>query len=157
MRQTVNTLVTWAALFGLYLLFVGQAARVEVLAGISAAALVVAGHEHTRSVAHRKLHVVAPWGWLAVRLGIALARDTGLVSQGLLRVVGGAKSRGRMMIQPYDPGGYTPQAAARRGIGILAASLAPNGYVLEVRKPSAGILMHRLVPEPPAADRQWPA
>jgi hypothetical protein len=152
----VNTLVTWAALFGLYLLFVGQAVRAEVLAGISVAALAVAGHEHARSVAHRELQVVAPRGRLVVRLGIALVGDTGLVAQGLLRVVCGATSRGSMMIQPYDPGGYTPEAAARRGIGILAASLAPNGYVLEVRKPPEGILMHRFVPHPPAADRRWP-
>ena len=152
----VNTLVTWAALFGLYLLFVGQAVRTEAVAGLCVAALATAGHEHTRSVAHRKLHVVAPWGRPAVRLGIALVRDTGLVAQSLLRVVCGAKSRGSMMIQPYDPGGYTPQAAARRGIGILAASLAPNGYVLEVRKSPEGILMHRFVPYAPAADRRWP-
>jgi hypothetical protein len=156
MRQIINTFLTWAALFGLYLLLVGQAVRVEALAGITVAALATAGHERNGLVAHRKLHVVAPWGRLLVRLAIAVVRDTGLVFASLLRAVWRGKSGGTVMIQPYEPGGYTPQAAARRGIGILAASLAPNGYVLEVRKPPEGILMHRLVPYPPAADRRWP-
>ena len=156
MRQIVNTFLTWAALFGLYLLLVGQAVRVEALAGISAAALAVAEHEHARVVAHRRLHVVAPWGRLVMRLAVALVRDTGLVFQGLLPIVWHGKSSGTMMIQPYEPGGCTPRGAARRGTGILAASLTPNGYVLEVRKPPEGMLMHLLIPYPPAADRRWP-
>lgn len=146
----------WAGLFGLYLLFAGSASRAEVLAGFVVSGIAVAGHMRTRAVANRQLHVQAPWLRLAGRIVVTLVRDTALVASGLMRVVPGRKPGGGMTMQAFDSGGFTPVGAARRGIAILAASVAPNGYVIEVREPPQGMLMHAFVPRQSAKDVQWP-
>ncbi len=146
----------WAALFGLYLLFAGSVTRAEAMAGLAASGIALAGLVRTRSVAHRHLLVRAPWLKLTGRIGISLVRDTVLVACGLVRAVLGGKPGGGMTMQPFDPGDFTPVAAARRGIVMLAASVAPNAFVIEIREPPQGMLMHCLVPRKPEADQRWP-
>lgn len=146
----------WVALFGLYLLFAGQTSMSELLAALCTASIAIAGHLNTRRVAHRELRIVAPWGRLAAGVAVALIHDTILIAWNLIVVLAGRRPRGAMTIQPFDSGGFTRKAAARRGITILAASIAPNGYVIEIREPPQGMLMHRLVPQPPAPDQRWP-
>lgn len=110
----------------------------------------------TQAVAQRPLVVRAPWLWLAARIAWGLARDSVLVGGGLVRAVLGRKPGGGMTMQPFDPGGLTPIDAARRALVMLGASVAPNFYVIEVREPPQGMLMHALVPRKPAADLRWP-
>lgn len=156
MRQALLIIGIWAALFGLYLLFAGSASRAEVLAGLVVSGIAVAGHVRTRVVAHRQLHVQAPLLRLAGRIVVALMRDTVLVAGGLMRAVLGGKPAGGMTMRPFDSGGFTPVAAARRGIAMLTASVAPNGYVIEVQEPPRGMLMHAFVPRRRAENARWP-
>lgn len=146
----------WAGLFGLYLLFAGSASRPEALAGLIVSSIALAGHVRTREVAHRRLEVRAPWLTLAWRIVVALLRDTVLVGGGLVRTVLGREPGGGLAMQPFDSGDFTPAAAARRGIAMLAASVAPNGYVIEVQEPPRGMLMHSFVPRQRAHDLRWP-
>ena len=127
-----------------------------MLAGLVVSGIAVAGHVRTRAVAHRQIHVQAPWLRLAGRISVALARDTVLVGGGLVRAMLGGKPGGGMTRQPFDSGAFTPAEAARRGISVLAASVAPNAYVIEVQEPPQGMLMHAFVPRQSAKDVRWP-
>jgi len=156
MRRALFIVGIWAGLFGLYLLFVGSTSRPEVLAGLMASGIAIAGHVRTWAVAHRRVRVEAPWLWLAGRIVVALMRDTALVAGGLIRTLLGGKAGGGMTLQPFDSGDFTPVAAARRGFAMLAASVAPNGYVIEVQEPPRGMLMHAFVPRRRAENVRWP-
>ncbi len=156
MRSAAYIAGCWATLFALYLLFAGGTSRAELLGGICTATVAIAAHVNTSRVAHRELRLSAPWGRLAMRLLIALIRDTCRVGQGLAFAVALGKLHGAMSIQPFEPGGFTPQDAARRGIVILAASVTPNSFVIEVREPPQGMLMHHLLPHEPEQYRRWP-
>jgi len=149
-------MLPFLTLFALYLLFAGQASAAELGAAVLAGTAAAGYHLHVRCRARRKFHLVAPWLRLAWRIPLALARDTTLVGWGLLRAIADRDLHGGQARQPFHPGGFTPQAAAHRALAVLAASVAPNSYVVEVLEPPGGLLMHRLVPRPPEADRRWP-
>lgn len=143
-------------LFAFYLLFAGQATTPELAAAALTASAITAYHLHVRHHAHRRFRFAAPWPRLAWRITSALARDIALVGWGLARAVAGRSLRSGEARQPFEPGGSTPTDAGHRAIAVLAASVAPNGYVIETLKPPNGLLMHRLVRRPPAPDRKWP-
>jgi hypothetical protein len=60
----------------------------------------------------------------------------------------------KINVQPFDPGDDGAASAGRRAAVILAASLAPNAYVIRVTQEA--LLMHQLVPVPDKTDRTWP-
>jgi hypothetical protein len=146
----------WVLLFGFYLLFVGQATIPELVAALVTSGLAAAYHRHVRRNAHRHFRLAVPWMVLTLRVGRALARDTVLVGWALARAIFGCSFHHDLTRQPFDGGGDTPRAAAHRGIAVLAVSIAPNSYAIDVLEPAFGLLMHRLVPCPPAEDREWP-
>ena len=156
----MKPLLSWAVLFALYLLFAGQASLPELVAGALVGAFAAAYEVHVRRLARRRFDLAVPWARLAARTTWALARDTGLVGWGLIRAIAGRPLHGGEARQPFETGDLTPGAAGgaagHRAIAVLAASIAPNTYVIDVLEPPQGLLVHRLVPRPPAADRQWP-
>ena len=157
----MKPLLSWAVLFALYLLFAGQASSAELVAGALLGALAAAYEVHVRRLARCKLRLTAPWSRLTVRTLGALARDTGLVGWGLIRAIAGRPLQGGEARQPFETGDLSPgaaggAAAGHRAIAVLAVSIAPNTYVIDVLEPPQGLLVHRLVARTPAADRQWP-
>ncbi len=148
----------FCVLSGLYLLFAGTVSATEIGAGLVATALVTA----LATVQHRgrthRLRLVPParvllrplWGVVADsgRVGTVLARAV------LRRPAGQV---GQVVRQAFRQGGETPADAGRRGMVVLAASLAPNGYALHIPAGEDAMVMHRLAPVPPSPDREWPA
>lgn len=152
-RTPVRPLLAWVILFAFYLLFAGQASRAEACAGALAALAGIGLQLFVRLRSQRSMRLAAPWLTLAGRVGASLACDTMRVGGALARVILGADVRGRTRPQTFVPGGDAPEAAGRRALVVLAASMAPNGFVW---REGSGLLVHRLVPTPPADDTQWP-
>lgn len=148
--------VIWAASFALYLLFVGHAPVPELVAAAMTSALATAYHLHVHRHEHRRFALRAPWFHLVIRTLRAIAVDTLLVGAALARAILRNTHAEGMVEQPFDPGGATPKAAARRALIVLAASIAPNTYVIDLRSRPPGLQEHRLVPRPPRKDGQWP-
>jgi hypothetical protein len=150
------TLSTWVTLFALYLLFAGQATAAEVCAGALAAGTGMGLRIYSHRAGQRSLRVDAPWGRLAGRLGVSLARDTIAVAGALARASVGRPVSGLVQRQDFIIGGEMD--AGRRAVVILAASVAPNGFVARVapEDEDEALLMHRLVSAPPKEDRRWP-
>jgi hypothetical protein len=147
-------LSTWTPLFALYLLFAGQATGAELCAGLLAAALGTAFQVYLHPSGKRPLQPEAPWGRLAARVAASVARDTVTVGRALVRASLGRPMDGVIQRQPFAPGG--PMAAGRRGVVILAASVAPNGFVEHLAARDQALVLHRLVAAPPRKDRLWP-
>jgi hypothetical protein len=147
-------LSTWTTLFALYLLFAGQATRAELCAGLLAAALGTALRFYLRRAGEYSFRPDAPWGRLVVRVAASLARDTIIVGRALVRASVGRPVRGLAQHQAFMVGG--PAAAGRRAVVVLAASIAPNGFVERVATEEQALVLHRLVSTSPREDRLWP-
>lgn len=141
-----------AGLFVLYLILVGQTAAAELGAAVLGALLAGGFAAWVRRCGTRHILPRAPWGRIIRGVAAALIADPPAVGAALLRTLR-RPVVGRIQLQPFDPGGHTPVATARRGLVVLAASVAPNSYVVNVTE--GALLMHRLLPRPPSPDRKW--
>ena len=146
----------YAMFFGAYLLFAGQASTSECLTGVVAAGLATALAAVWRTAGPRRFRTLAPWPRLIGAPLASLAPDAVRVGARLIAAIRRrpAAELGAIQSQPFQPGGDSPEAAARRGLVALAVSLAPNGYMVDIDGDS--LLLHRLRPEPPQPDSAWP-
>ena len=151
----------FAGAFGFYLLLAGRLAWTELAAAVPCAGTVAAFMAIQRLRQARPVSPGRPPAAMLLGTLASLVTDTGRVSLALLRAMLGPVG-GEASWQPFHPGGRRPRDAGRRALVALLTSLAPNGFVLDLR-PSAlpeadhGLLLHRLVPAPPLRDADWPA
>lgn len=153
----VDRLFAAGVLFGLYLLFAGTASATEIGAALATAALVTALATVLHRRQTRRLRLLPP-ATVLLRPLPGLVRDSGRVGMVLARAVARrpAGQVGEVVRQVFHQGGEDPADAGRRGMVVLAASLAPNGYVLHIPAGEDAMVMHRLAPVPPSPDRNWP-
>jgi multisubunit Na+/H+ antiporter MnhE subunit len=145
MRPAGFALLSWLALVGLWLLFVGTAARAELYAGMAAAAVAAAALELTRRaglLAFRvdMRRVLGSW-----RLPLEIVADVGTV----LFLLGRAAVRrssmsGSFVRIPTDIGGRGRRAAWRRAFAESAGTLGPNRIVVDVDSEGGEALVHAL-------------
>lgn len=150
----------WAALFGLYLLFVAKLTAAEALVGSVAAALAATGTMATARAADLHFRPRIRWLRLLLRLPWRVLADCGIVGMALWRqIVQRQNVDGAFRIVPFDSGGDDAVSTARRALVTAGVSLAPNTYVVAVDRQRGVLLVHQLVPssEPPGGgDREWP-
>lgn len=131
----IRLVSTWLLLAGLYIVLAGQTSADELTAAgiaggmgaaLSAAIAAPPRHRFAPGLA-ASLRAVLPLPWI-------VAKQTAIV--------------GWLLLQPRRPSGQFDQETAQQNddttaVQILAASLAPNGFVVERTKHDR-LLMHRL-------------
>lgn len=147
----------WCVLFGIYLVCAGTISANEIGAGLVLATLATTFMAFVQAGRERRLRIVPPLRVLGRPL-LGLVTDSVRVGGALLRAVGRRPGGmlGEVVRQPFRQGGEAPADAGRRGLVILSASVAPNGYALHIPEGEDVLVMHRLVSVPPSPDRDWP-
>ena len=152
-------LLLFPACLGAYLFLAGALSRTELIAGVPLALACTAAATLFRLREERSLRLVLPPLRVPGHVLVALVSDTARVGWLLLRAIAHRPqaSLGTVSAQPFDAGdarpGAAPKAAGRRALATLAASVAPNGYVLTL---ADGMLLHRLSETRPSDDAMWP-
>jgi hypothetical protein len=155
MRRLAVAVGQWLTVAALYLGFAGSAETAEAGAAAVAGTLIVGFIFWCRHARTAAVRVRASWLRILPRVLRALCAEAVVVGGALLRALpAGVRAAGAMRSQPFDPDGHSAPAAGRRALAVLAASAAPDGYVVAVSADS--LLLHRLVPRPPSPDRRWP-
>lgn len=73
--------------------------------------------------------------------------DFGIITAFLARsMVAGRRGTGVFVARKFDAGKKDPEATARRGFVMLAATLSPNSYVIDINAEEDQRLAHDLVP-----------
>ena len=151
--------IIWPLLAGLYLLLAGQADTDEIISAVtlSAATAAYACIAHAR--AHRRTRLPSGWPVAVLRAVRKIPPDAARVGWVLIRVLfrRPAHAAGACIDQPFRAGADTPADTAHRGIAILAASLAPNGYALHLEHDPDRLTLHTLAGTKPSRNREWPA
>ena len=150
-------LISLAACFGVYLLFAGTLSLSEVVTGALLGTVGAAGTGLLTRISPR--HFAFSPGHIRVwsrafrsvppgtaRTGIALAAS-------LLRL---HNVSGRADTQPFGPGRTdAPADRARRATAVLATSLAPNTFVLNIPLQRHEALLHGIDGETPQTNPEW--
>ena len=152
----IASLCAWVCLVAIYLLLAGQVSGDEIVAGaVCAAAAVIWWVGTHRASDHRFAFDAGSWAavgracrnlpWAVLSVGAVLLRA--LVRPEAGEVAHWFFAHGRRT----DPGD-----GGRRAIGVLAASLAPDSFVLRTPAERDEIVVHTLVPGEPPKDPRWP-
>jgi hypothetical protein len=145
-RSALGIATTWVVLAGLYVLFVGSFSLSEAIAGSVSAALGCAWWVHTGGRGDIRfpggIGELRPLGTALLGLPGATLRVAselaGTVARGSpLGTVGYRRDAGSAWARADEPG--------ERALGLVAASLAPDSFVLREDAGDSGILDHRLV------------
>lgn len=151
----VAAIVAWCLAFAGYLLFAGQFSVHELGVAAALACGATAWTWAIRSCAPR--HFVFSWRHLHVWLCAigAAAPATWRIFGVLARVAVFGGSPGREDIARFMRGAEgDPHERARRASAVLAASLAPDSFVVRAEPGHDEVLIHTLLP-PRARDPRW--
>ena len=150
-------LISLAACCAAYLLFAGTLSLSEVVTGavlgaISAAAAVLLRRLSGRHFAFSTVHIRV-WGRALRGVPTATARTGIALAAPFLRL---HASSGRADTQPFRPGRTdAPADRARRATVVLATSLAPNTFVLNIPLQRHEALLHGIDGEAPQTNPEW--
>jgi hypothetical protein len=149
------SLVIWCIAYGTYLAFAGNISISECITGLAVAGLMTVWatvirrsspdrFEASWQLVRHVLRAIAAVPPAAVRTGLAFFRN----------VVAGA-SPGRAHRDPFRFGGDNAIDRSRRAIAVLCASLAPDRFVVSVRRDDEVALTHYVVRRDHDPDPRW--
>lgn len=139
--------ITFAVLYGTYLLFVSTLTKPELLAGVGVAALATfaSGAFGTIGIVHFRptlRHLLQAW-----RIPRQIVEGTSAVLIALAKQLltkPGAPSL--LVAAPFDVGPNDAGAAARRALAITYTTMTPNSVVLGIAHHQGLLLYHQMLP-----------
>lgn len=145
----------WLAAAGTYLLFAGQLTTDELVA---AALIGLAGALWWSSVqrtAEVQVSLEAGAAGAAMRALAGLPLACVRVAGRFCVIVAGGKG-GRIVAEAFDAGRQNEATeVGRRAVALLAASLAPDSFVVRVDKEAHRLRSHVILAHPSAAHPRW--
>jgi hypothetical protein len=148
--------LVWLVSLATYLLLAGQVSKSEIAVGVVLASgatgwYLLLRHCSTRRFAPTAEHLSV---WLRTLLKLVPATlRTGAV---LVRVAALGGSPGTVRAVPFADGELDdPVQRARRATAILAASLAPDSFVVRANHGKGQALIHSIIGGTPEPDRDW--
>ena len=156
--RIVRLVLTGALFFGAYLLLVLQVSADELLAGALVGSVAAGLLEAIRAQTQLEFRLRIAW------FGVLLRRVPGQAWADCVLLARGLFARqlpvGELRAVPFDgERGEPNEAAGRRALVVVGASLSPNSVVIAVDAASRRLLVHQLVPtaQPPGGgDELWP-
>jgi multisubunit Na+/H+ antiporter MnhE subunit len=148
MKALLGFFVAWAGFLLLWLLFVYQISRSELLAGsIGAALTVVAGQV---SLQFEPLRFQPRLTWLAQvwRLPSMILEDFRILFRVLARRLGSKPVPGVFQLARFHSSRPDPREGARCSLAVLFLSLSPNSVVVGIDQDQGILLLHQLLPAP---------
>lgn len=146
-KRTRGWLITFGAMYLLYVLFVATADRAELLVGLATAAASTAAVAVFRTGERIKF---CPWwkdvlqGWRVP--GVALKGTCQLFEALFLHVLGIRKAPDTLRAVPFSAGGNSCRSSARAALAEIYTTMTPNSIVLGIAHPQHLLLLHQVAP-----------
>lgn len=150
------TIVLWAAAFAAYLLFAGTVSLHELITASVVASLAGLWSYAAREISSERFVAsptqIPPMLRTLAGLPAATAR-TGAI---LIGAAAAGNATGRALRARLDPGARDdPAERSRRALAVLAASLAPPRFVIELDRGRAEAILHAIERIDTAPDPEW--
>jgi multisubunit Na+/H+ antiporter MnhE subunit len=144
-KSIFDLLATWATLFGVYLLLVGNAALSELavgaVLGLAVTVLLLWSKSAGMLPFRFRWWFVAPLRYLPG----AILWETGQDLYALARRLAGQDVQGVTLRVPFAYTGRDAESATRRAIAIFGVTITPNSYVVRIDVDKKEILIRQLV------------
>jgi multisubunit Na+/H+ antiporter MnhE subunit len=147
-KQIAFWFAAWIGCAATWLVLSDNWSVAEVLTGVVAAAIGATGSELVRGRGIAQMRADARWLLRPLRMFAAAPRDLVLVITAVGRqALHREPQRGRLLVVPFDHGGETRDAHARRALAESFGSFAPNTIVIGIDVERDEIVAHQLVPD----------
>lgn len=147
--------LVWLAAAGVYLVFAGQLTTDELVA---AALIGLAGALWWFSVQRKaqvRLRLEPAAAGAAVRAVVGLPQACVRVAARFCAIITGGKG-GRIVEEAFETGRQNePRDFGRRAVALLAASLAPDSFVVRVDKEAHRLRSHVVLTHPQPSHPRW--
>jgi hypothetical protein len=150
MRRLGFIVLTWLALFWLWLVYQAEVNRTLIVAAAACATVATAVAARVASTSRRGYRLEWRWAVRALKVPWLVVGEFAIVTRVLGRaLVRRERPTGSFRLSPFPVGGNEPVARARRAFVAVAETYSPNSYVVGMYGDEGGVLIHDLEPKPP--------
>jgi multisubunit Na+/H+ antiporter MnhE subunit len=129
----------------LWFLFASKVEPGEILVGIAGAALAAVGDRTVRRRLPTRFQPRIAWLLEVWRLpGYALSGTVVIFKVLISRLILLKEPQGLLRSVPFDPGGETGRASARRALALVMTTFPPNFIVVGIDKERKSMLVHQI-------------
>ena len=146
LRAIVFSTIEFLFLLGLWMLFVSQMQRAELIAGICAAGLGALGDGIVKSKRLAKFRPKPQWLWLFSWEPWYVLDGSAAILWALVKRLLGKKSEAQFRVVPFRAGGDDSESAARRALAITMTTIPPNFIVVGIDTDKNFMLVHQVSP-----------
>jgi multisubunit Na+/H+ antiporter MnhE subunit len=144
----VLTLVEWAFLLALWMCFVSQIRKDELLVGVAAAAIGVVADAVVKAEGFAKFSPKASWLALIAWEPWYALDGTWATLKAIARNLAGLKSQAQFKVASFDAGCDDAQSAAKRALAVTYMTIPPNFIVVGIDRQHKQVLIHQVEPTP---------
>jgi len=146
LKAVVFSSVEFLFLFGLWMLFVSQTPRAELVAGIIAAAIGAVADGVVKAKRFAKFRPRLKWFWLFAWEPWYVLTGSAAIFWALARRLMGKRSEAQFRVVPFRAGGNDPESAARRALAITLTTVSPETIVVGIDRERDLMLLHLIAP-----------
>lgn len=133
-------------LLGVWLLFVSQMQRAEVVAGVCAAALGAAADGLIKAKRLAKFRPRLQWLWMFSWEPWYVLTGSAAILRALARRLAAKQSEAQFRAVPFYAGSDDSKSAARRALAITLTTIPPNFIVVGIDRERNFMLVHQVSP-----------
>jgi len=145
-KTVVFSSIEFLFLLGLWVLFVSQTQRAELVAGIFAAALGAVADGVVKAKRLAKFGPRPRWLWLFSWEPWYVLTGSAAIMWALARRLMGKKSAAQFRVVPFRAGGNDSESAAQRALALTLTTIPPNFIVVGIDKQRNFMLVHQVSP-----------
>jgi multisubunit Na+/H+ antiporter MnhE subunit len=145
-KAVVFSSIEFLFLLGLWVLFVSQTQRAELVAGIFAAALGAVADGVVKAKRLAKFGPRPRWLWLFSWEPWYVLTGSAAIMWALARRLMGKKSAAQFRVVPFRAGGNDSESAAQRALALTLTTIPPNFIVVGIDKQRNFMLVHQVSP-----------
>ena len=146
LKAVVLSSVEFLFLFGLWMLFVSQTPRAELVAGIFAAAIGAVADGVVKAKRFAKFRPRLKWFWLFAWEPWYVLTGSAAIFWALARRLAGKKSEAQFRVVPFRADGNDSETAGRRALALTLTTVPPNFIVVGIDKQRNFMLVHQVSP-----------
>jgi multisubunit Na+/H+ antiporter MnhE subunit len=156
LRATAAVLVLASVLMALWVLLVSDPTLAQLATGVVVSVAVAVAAERAGSQSGLRFRLGADWLAAAARLPFRVVVESAVVTIALWRRLTRREAiTGSFRSARFPSGRDQASSTARRALGVLTGSFAPNTYVVGIDEEEQLIVIHQLIPDdrlPPGAE-----
>jgi hypothetical protein len=147
-KAIAGSAVEWFSLLALWMAFVSQTKRDELLVGVVAALIGAIADADVKRENFFEFEPKASWVMSGLLLPWYAAQGCYLTLKAFFLYLFGRHPESNFKVAGFDATGNDSRSAAKRGLAEAYLTIPPNSIIIGIDRERGRVLMHEIVPSP---------